>query len=103
MENTEKYNINLDTKFKHLELIDVPSVVAACTEKWQNFTLTEVNDSVVRIGVVEGEFHWHKHDNDDDTREDDERRMMALNTRTTRITSMNMLIMTKVRIFYVQI
>ena len=60
------YNINLDTKFQHLELIDVPSVVAACTEKWQNYTLTQVNDSVVRIGIVEGEFHWHKHDNDDE-------------------------------------
>ncbi len=62
----DKYHINLDTKFRHLELIDIPSVVAACKEKWQNFTLTEVNDSVVRIGVVEGEFHWHKHDNDDE-------------------------------------
>jgi len=41
-------------------------VVAACTEKWQNYTLTQVNDSVVRIGIVEGEFHWHKHDNDDE-------------------------------------
>ncbi|MCD6010307.1 MAG: Cupin 2 conserved barrel domain protein [Flavipsychrobacter sp.] len=60
------YNINLNTKFQHLELIDIPSVVAACTEKWQNFTLTQVNDSVVRIGIVEGEFHWHKHDNDDE-------------------------------------
>ncbi len=62
----KKYNINLDTKFQHLELIDIPAVVAACKEKWQNFTLTQVNDSVVRIGIVEGEFHWHKHDNDDE-------------------------------------
>jgi mannose-6-phosphate isomerase-like protein (cupin superfamily) len=62
----KKYNINLDTKFQHLELIDIPSIVAACKEKWQNFTLTQVNDSVVRIGIVEGEFHWHKHDNDDE-------------------------------------
>jgi mannose-6-phosphate isomerase-like protein (cupin superfamily) len=60
------YNINPETKFKHLELIDVPSIVAACKEKWQNYTLTEVNNSVVRIGIVEGEFHWHKHDNDDE-------------------------------------
>ncbi len=62
----EKYNINLDTQFKHQELIDVPSIVTACKEKWQNYTLTQVNDSVVRIGIVEGEFHWHKHDNDDE-------------------------------------
>ena len=60
------YNINLDTRFGHFELIDVPSIVAACTEKWQNHTLTRVNDSVVRIGIVEGEFHWHKHDDTDD-------------------------------------
>ena len=66
MESQLKYNINLDTLFQHLELIDVPSVVEACKEKWQNYTLTQVNDSVVRIGIVEGEFHWHKHDNDDE-------------------------------------
>ncbi|MCW3123483.1 MAG: Cupin 2 conserved barrel domain protein [Flavipsychrobacter sp.] len=66
MPGPEAYNINLETKFKHLELIDIPTVVASCKEQWQNFTLTEVNDSVVRIGVVEGEFHWHKHDNDDE-------------------------------------
>jgi mannose-6-phosphate isomerase-like protein (cupin superfamily) len=25
-----------------------------------------VNDSVVRLGVMQGEYHWHKHDNDDE-------------------------------------
>ncbi|MDC3954812.1 cupin domain-containing protein [Polyangium jinanense] len=66
MTDRDKYNINLDVKFQHLERIDVPSVVAACTEKWQNRTLTQVNGSVVRLGVVEGDFHWHKHDEDDE-------------------------------------
>ena len=47
-------------------MIDAPSIVAACTEKWQNYTLTQLNDSVVRIGIAEGEFHWHKHDDDDE-------------------------------------
>ncbi len=65
--NTEtKYNINLDIKYKSLEVIDVPSMVEACIEKWFNQTLTKVNDSVVRLGIIEGEFHWHKHDNDDE-------------------------------------
>lgn len=65
---TEKmnYNISLDTKFQHLELIDVDAIVAATKERWSNRTLTEVNNSVVRLGIVEGEFHWHKHDNDDE-------------------------------------
>lgn len=60
------YNISLDTKFQHLELIDVNAIVEATKEKWSNQTLTEVNNSVVRLGIVEGEFHWHKHDNDDE-------------------------------------
>jgi mannose-6-phosphate isomerase-like protein (cupin superfamily) len=65
MEN-QFYNINLDTKFKHQELIDIPTIVRECKEKWFNQTLTQVNDSVVRVGIVEGEFHWHKHENDDE-------------------------------------
>jgi mannose-6-phosphate isomerase-like protein (cupin superfamily) len=56
----------MDVKYGHLELIDVPEIVAACKEKWFNQTLTQVNDSVVRLGIVEGEYHWHKHDNDDE-------------------------------------
>jgi len=66
MENTLDYKIHLDTKFQHLELIDIQSVVDANKEQWFNQTLAQVNDSVVRIGIVEGEFHWHKHDNDDE-------------------------------------
>lgn len=61
-----QYNIHLDVKYPHLERIDVPAVINACTEKWFNQTLTQVNESVVRIGIVEGEFHWHKHDHDDE-------------------------------------
>jgi mannose-6-phosphate isomerase-like protein (cupin superfamily) len=66
MNETINYNISLDTKFKHLDLIDVNAIVEATKEKWSNQTLTEVNNCVVRLGIVEGEFHWHKHDNDDE-------------------------------------
>lgn len=66
MTNKQNYNINLDVKYKHLEVIDISSIVSAAKEKWSNQTLTKVNDSVVRIGIIEGEFHWHKHDNDDE-------------------------------------
>ncbi len=60
------YSINLDPKFGFLELIDVPSLVAACEEQWFNQTLCQVNDCVVRLGVMQGEFHWHKHDEEDE-------------------------------------
>ena len=51
---------------KSLELIDVPSLVKACKDKWYNQTLCQVNDSVVRLGIVQGEYHWHKHDDEDE-------------------------------------
>jgi mannose-6-phosphate isomerase-like protein (cupin superfamily) len=60
------YVTNLDVKFKHFELIDVPAIVRDCQDKWFNQTLTNVNDSAVRIGIVEGEYHWHKHEIDDE-------------------------------------
>ena len=49
-----------------LEIIDVPALVAACQDKWWNQTLCKVDESVVRLGIVEGEYHWHKHDNEDE-------------------------------------
>jgi len=66
MDNKTIYNINLDVKYKHLEIIDINKIDIENNEKWFNQTLTEVNDSVVRVGILDGEFHWHKHDNDDE-------------------------------------
>jgi mannose-6-phosphate isomerase-like protein (cupin superfamily) len=60
------YSINTDVKFGPLELIDVGALADACTEPWFNQTLCRVNDSVVRVGVLHGEFHWHKHDTEDE-------------------------------------
>ncbi len=60
------YATYLDIKFPALATIDVPALVAACTDRWYNQTLCRVNDSVVRLGVMQGEYHWHKHDQDDE-------------------------------------
>jgi mannose-6-phosphate isomerase-like protein (cupin superfamily) len=60
------YATYLDVKFPALSLVDVPSLIEACTDKWYNQTLCKVNESVVRLGVMQGEYHWHKHDNDDE-------------------------------------
>lgn len=65
---TEKtqYVIQTDVKFGPLEVVDVEELQAACTLEWFNQTLCEVNNSVVRLGVLKGEFHWHKHDREDE-------------------------------------
>jgi len=60
------YTTYLDTKFRPLELVDADALIKACTDKWYNQTLCRVNDSVVRLGVMQGEYHWHKHDDLDE-------------------------------------
>jgi hypothetical protein len=57
MSNDYNYTTKLDIKFKHFEVIDIPKMVEEVKEKWFNQTLTEVNGSVVRVGIVEGEYH----------------------------------------------
>lgn len=53
-------------KFGQSAVIDVARLVEENKEKWANFNLTEVNDCIVRLGVFEGEFHWHRHDLEDE-------------------------------------
>ena len=60
------YATHLNVLFPPLEVVDVPALVAACTDTWYNQTLCRVNDSVVRLGVIQGEYHWHKHDDEDE-------------------------------------
>jgi len=60
------YETRLDIAFGPLETIDEKAISDACTYKWFNQTLCKVNDSVVRMGVFQGDYHWHKHDNDDE-------------------------------------
>ena len=66
MASDSRYSINLDTRYAPLELVDVQALVDACTENWYNQTLVQVNDCVVRLGVMQGEFHRHKHDDEDE-------------------------------------
>jgi mannose-6-phosphate isomerase-like protein (cupin superfamily) len=60
------YETRLNIRYQPLELIDTNVVADAVTHPWYNETLCKVNESVVRMGVVKGEYHWHKHDDDDE-------------------------------------
>ncbi|MBS1494064.1 MAG: cupin domain-containing protein [Bacteroidetes bacterium] len=91
MSEQNNYNILPGVKFQHLETIDVSKIVSENKEKWINHTLTKVNNGLVRLAIIEGEFHWHKHDNEDefffvlegqllmDIEENGERRTVELN------------------------
>lgn len=61
------YETHLDIAFPPLSVVDVPALVAEVRHPWYNQTLCKVNDSVIRLGVFQpGEYHWHKHDSDDE-------------------------------------
>jgi len=60
------YETRLNILYQPLEIIDERALAEACNYKWYNQTLCQVNGSVVRLGVVQGEYHWHKHDDDDE-------------------------------------
>jgi len=60
------YATYLNVLFPALEKIALDPLVASVQHPWYNQTLVRVNDSVVRLGVMQGEYHWHKHDNDDE-------------------------------------
>jgi len=65
MSTQRDYDMRIDDKYGSLALIDIPSEIAA-HQPWFNQTLTTVNNTVVRLGILEGEFHWHKHDEQDE-------------------------------------
>lgn len=62
----DRYDIDTDSvMFAGGEHFDVSAIGAAQTP-WWNRTLCEVNNAWVRLGVMEGDFHWHKHDDTDE-------------------------------------
>jgi mannose-6-phosphate isomerase-like protein (cupin superfamily) len=63
---TFRYETRLNIFYKPLEIVEEKALADACTFKWYNQTLCQVNGSVVRLGVFEGEYHWYKHDDDDE-------------------------------------
>ena len=66
MKNNYKYSIDPEIKYDSLEIIDIARIIDESTKKWQNVSLCKVNDSVVRLAVIEGEFHWHNHNDEDE-------------------------------------
>ena len=64
--STYPYETRSEVRYGPLQLIDIKALADNCTYKWYNETLCAVNDSVVRVGVIEGEYHWHQHEIEDE-------------------------------------
>lgn len=67
MNETEFTYVNrMNILHNALELIDIQALVDECSDEWFNQTLCQVNESVVRLGIIRGEYHWHQHDQEDE-------------------------------------
>ena len=60
------YETRLNIYYQPLEIVEEKKLADECTFRWYNQTLCQVNSSVVRLGVFNGEYHWHKHNEDDE-------------------------------------
>jgi mannose-6-phosphate isomerase-like protein (cupin superfamily) len=47
-----------------LQKINLLNLVTDITD-YKNFVVAEINDHVLRIAVIDGEFHWHEHETDE--------------------------------------
>jgi mannose-6-phosphate isomerase-like protein (cupin superfamily) len=66
MSETPAYSMHMNVLFEHLAKVDVPKLIRECEDPWWNQTLCQVNDCVVRLGIIKGEFHWHQHEEEDE-------------------------------------
>jgi mannose-6-phosphate isomerase-like protein (cupin superfamily) len=60
------YAINYQPLAAALQVLDVQHLIDSTSDAWYNQTLCRVGDVVVRLGVMQGEYHWHKHDEQDE-------------------------------------
>jgi mannose-6-phosphate isomerase-like protein (cupin superfamily) len=66
MSPQQDYAIHYAPLFTTLQKMDVQALINQVDDPWYNQTLIQVGDVLVRLGVMEGEFHWHKHDEQDE-------------------------------------
>jgi len=65
-DNNYPYVNHMNILYDALQIVDIPALVEKCTDEWYNQTLCQVNESVVRLGILKGEYHWHKHNVEDE-------------------------------------
>jgi mannose-6-phosphate isomerase-like protein (cupin superfamily) len=61
-----EYTISYEPLFTALQMIDVQALIDDVEVPWYNQTLIQIGETLVRLGVMQGEFHWHRHDEQDE-------------------------------------
>lgn len=51
---------------RKIEKLDVHDLTKDISDDWRNFVVTNLNDHVVRLSVLQRDFHWHSHGKSDE-------------------------------------
>jgi mannose-6-phosphate isomerase-like protein (cupin superfamily) len=51
---------------KMTKKLDYKELTKDVTDDWKNFPICEINDHLVRLSVIQKDFHWHKHEKSDE-------------------------------------
>ncbi len=51
---------------KMISVINLEEKIKQIKNPWSPIEVARVNEQVVRMALVKGEFHWHKHTNEDE-------------------------------------
>jgi len=62
----QDYAIHYEPLFTTLQTMDVQALIDRVEEPWYNQTLIQIGEVLVRLGVMQGEFHWHSHAEQDE-------------------------------------
>jgi mannose-6-phosphate isomerase-like protein (cupin superfamily) len=49
-----------------IPVINLEEKAREIRKPWSPVEVARVNDQVVRMALIEGEYHWHKHTNEDE-------------------------------------
>ncbi len=52
--------------FPQLARFDIQPIIDTCEDTWFNQSICQINGSVLRLGIMEGNYHWHQHENEDE-------------------------------------
>ena len=56
----------MDPRGNQINKVDIETMCREIVELWSPVDLTEVNDQVIRMALFHGEYHWYRHELEDE-------------------------------------
>lgn len=47
-------------------IVNIQEEIKSITKPWSPIDVAQVNNQIIRLAIFEGEYHWHKHNEEDE-------------------------------------